>query len=112
LHVYEFSYKFDTVLYQFLETGSSDKYTVQRLRFSGFILYPLSFFLYSPSKVHALHTSSNDDEMINVRVKYISMFSISPIKEIQHCRRKTNTYLSICLLYSETDHAADNSEEV
>ena len=46
------SYKFDIVLYQFLETGTSDRWLrciVQLLmRFSGFILYPLSYFLYSP----------------------------------------------------------------
>ena len=42
---------FDTVLYQFLETGTSDRRLIgifQNLRFSGFSLYPLSFFLYSP----------------------------------------------------------------
>ena len=44
---------FDTVLYQFLETRTSDrclKCIILRLRFSGFILYPLSFLLYSPFK--------------------------------------------------------------
>jgi len=60
LHIYEFSYKFDTVLYQFLETGTSDSCLiciVQRLRFSGFILYPLSFFFYSPcNEVHKIKT--------------------------------------------------------
>ena len=43
LHIYEFSYTFDTVLYQYLKTGTSDRCLiciVQRLRFSGFILYP------------------------------------------------------------------------
>ena len=51
IYIYEFSYKFDTLLYQFLETGTSDRcfiYIVQLLRFSGFILYPHSFLLYSP----------------------------------------------------------------
>ena len=46
-------YNFDTVLYYFLETGTSDRCLiciVQNLRFSGFSLYPLSFFLYSPFK--------------------------------------------------------------
>ena len=43
LHINEFSYKFDT------ETSDGCLMCiVQRLRFSGFILYPLSFFLYSP----------------------------------------------------------------
>ena len=54
LQKYEFSYKFNTVLYQFLVTGTSDrclKGIFQRLRFSGFSLYPLSFFLYSPFKL-------------------------------------------------------------
>ena len=40
-----------TLLCQFLETGTSDKCPiciVQLLRFSGFILYPISFFIYSP----------------------------------------------------------------
>ena len=47
-----FWYNFDTVLYQFLETGTSDRCLiciVQRLRFSGFKLYPLSLFLYRDS---------------------------------------------------------------
>ena len=47
---YTFWYNFDKVLYQFLETGTSDKCLKclnQLLRFSGFSL-PLSFFLYSP----------------------------------------------------------------
>ena len=50
---YTFTYNFDTVLCQFLETGTSDRCLisiVQLLRFSGFRLYPLSFFLYSPFK--------------------------------------------------------------
>jgi len=50
---YEFWYNFDTVLYQFLETGSSDWTNIdqdQRLKFLGFILYPLSFKLSSPCK--------------------------------------------------------------
>ena len=49
--MYEFSFKFDTVLYQFLVTGTSDKCLKcidQLLTLSSFILYPLSFFLYSP----------------------------------------------------------------
>ena len=47
--IYTIWYNFDTVLYQFLETGTSDRrLIVQNLRFSGFSLYPLSFFLYSP----------------------------------------------------------------
>ena len=51
--MYTFWYNFDTVLYKFLETGTSDIcliYIVQLLRFSGFSLYPLSFFLSSPVK--------------------------------------------------------------
>ena len=53
LHIYEFLYKFDTVSYKLLETGTSDRCLiciVEHLRFSGFILYPLSFFLYNPFK--------------------------------------------------------------
>ena len=58
--IYTFWYNFDTVLYQFLETGTSDirlMCIVQNLRFSGFILYPLSFFLYSPFNVQHLYGS-------------------------------------------------------
>ena len=50
LVAYLFSYEFVTVLYQFLETGTSDRcliVIVQRLRFSGVSLYSLSFFRYS-----------------------------------------------------------------
>ena len=48
LHIYVW-YNFDTVLCQFLETGTSDRCLisiVQLLRFLGFSLYPLWFFLY------------------------------------------------------------------
>ena len=50
-YIYTFWYNFDTVLCQFLETGTSDRCLsgiVQLLRLTGFSLYPLSFFLYSP----------------------------------------------------------------
>ena len=53
MYIYEF-FKLDTILNQFLETGTSDRYymwIVQRLRFSGFILYPVSVFLYCPFKI-------------------------------------------------------------
>ena len=46
-------YKFDTVLYQFLETRTSDIIFLgrnQELMWLAFSLYPLSFFLYSPFK--------------------------------------------------------------
>ena len=49
LHTYEFLYKFDTVLDQFLKTGTPDRCLigiVQNLIFSRFSLYPLLFFLY------------------------------------------------------------------
>ena len=53
-YIYTFWYNFDIVLYQFLETGTSDRCLVclnQQPRFSGFSLYPLSFFLDSPFKL-------------------------------------------------------------
>ena len=52
-NIYTIWYSFYTVLYQFLETGTSVRCLiciVQNLRFSGFRLYHLSFFLYSPFK--------------------------------------------------------------
>ena len=51
--IYTIWYNFDTVLYQFLKTWTTDRCLiciVQNLRFSGFSLYPLLFFLYSPFK--------------------------------------------------------------
>ena len=53
-YIYTFWYNFDTVLHQFLESGTSDRCPIglnQLLRFSGFSLYPLSFFLYSTFNV-------------------------------------------------------------
>ena len=50
-YIYLFWYNFDTDLYQVLETGTSDRTLIslyQLPRFSGFSLYPLSFYLYSP----------------------------------------------------------------
>ena len=55
LHIYKVWYNFDTVLYQFPETGTSDRCLIglnQLPRFSGVSLYPLSFFLYSPFKIY------------------------------------------------------------
>ena len=43
LYIYKFSYKFDTVLYQFLETGTSDETLMglnQLLKYIGFSLIP------------------------------------------------------------------------
>ena len=43
--------KFDTVLYQFLWRGTSDRTLMglnELLKCLGFSLYPLSFFIYSP----------------------------------------------------------------
>ena len=53
MYIYEFSYKFDTVLYQFFEIGTSDITFMSRdqeLNWLAFNLYALSFFLYSPFK--------------------------------------------------------------
>ena len=51
LFIHNFSHKFYTVLYQFLETGKSDRTLMgldQLIKCLGFSLYPVSFFLYSP----------------------------------------------------------------
>jgi len=53
-YIYTFWYNFDTVLYQFLETETSNRTLTglnQLLRFSGFSLYPLSFFIDTPFKL-------------------------------------------------------------
>ena len=51
LCIHEFLIYFDTVLFHFLHTGTSDKYNIvhyQLPKFLGFILYPLSVYLISP----------------------------------------------------------------
>ena len=51
LYIYEFLHKFDKVLYQFFETGTSDRTLIcinQLLRFSGFSLYLFQFFCKVP----------------------------------------------------------------
>ena len=53
IYFFQFLFKFDTVLYQFLKTGTLDKTLMgldQLQRYLGFSLYLLSFFLYSPFK--------------------------------------------------------------
>ena len=50
-YICEFSYKFDTDLYHFFETGTSDrslKCIIECLKFSCSFLYPFSFSVYSP----------------------------------------------------------------
>ena len=50
-YIYEFSYNFNTVLYQFLKIGTSDITFMghdRELKWLAFSLYRLSFFLYSP----------------------------------------------------------------
>ena len=63
-YIYTFWYNFDTVLCQFLETGTSDRCLigiVQLLRFSGFSQYTLhyTFLLYSPFNVRIIDCCSN-----------------------------------------------------
>ena len=56
--IYTFWYNFETVLYQFLETGTSDRTLTgldQLLRSSGFIFNPLLFFLSSPFSLEFLN---------------------------------------------------------
>ena len=53
-YLYKYSYKFDTVLYQFLETGNSDgtlKGLNQLLKYMGFSLIPPLIFLYRPLNI-------------------------------------------------------------
>ena len=55
--LYAFWYNFDTVLCQYLETGTSDRCFIgldQLLRFSGFSLCTLLFFLHSPFEYYSL----------------------------------------------------------
>ena len=64
-YIYTFCYNFDTVLCQLLETGTSDRCILQLLRFSGFSLYPLSFFLYSPFKYNQKSMSIANHNLTN-----------------------------------------------
>ena len=52
-HIYKFWYNFDTILYQFHETGTSDRTKIghdQLLKYLDFG-YHLSFYLNSPLKI-------------------------------------------------------------
>ena len=52
-YINKFLFKYDTVLYKFLKTKTSDRTFMgrdQELKCLGFSLYPLSFFFYSPFK--------------------------------------------------------------
>ena len=85
--IYTFWYNFDTVLCQFLETGTSDRCLlciVQHLRFSGFILYPLSFFLYSPFE-GTVSVISSDPLCVQSELKQLICYLLklkSRLKEI------------------------------
>ena len=99
-------YNFDTVLYQFFETGTSDRCLickVQRLRFSGFILYPLSFFLYSTFKLADIsflddQLCCNATEIKKFRNPFITLDSLFIKKNIE----KTKT-VSRYTFYSFSD---------
>ena len=59
LCIYEFLYNFDTVLYQFLETRTSDRINISRdqlLKCLDFSLYPLSFYQNSQFKCRLFNT--------------------------------------------------------
>ena len=65
-YVFEFAYIFDTVLYQFVETGTSERTLMgldQFLKCLGFSLNPLSFFLYSPCKVKTFVSNSANHQL-------------------------------------------------
>ena len=50
-YIFDYFYKFDTVLYQFLEASNITLMGLnQLLRYLGFTLYPLLFFHYIPFK--------------------------------------------------------------
>jgi len=84
LHINTFWYNFDTVLYQFLETGTSDRCLIclnQLPRFSGFRLYPLSFFLYSPFNTEQLEVSLEFRFKVYIRYYFLKFVLISFIKQ-------------------------------
>ena len=61
-------YKFDTVLFQFLETWTSEITLMghdQELKWLAFSLYPLSFFLYRMNDDKAIHSKSQEIQLIN-----------------------------------------------
>ena len=75
MYIYEFSHNFDTVLYQFLETGTSDRCficIVQRLRF-----HPIPPFIFS---LQSLYKETK-----------LYIFSLQKIKWQKLCKRLTNT---------------------
>ena len=90
-YIYTVWYNFDTVICQFLETGTSDRCLigiVQLLRFSGFTIYSLSFFLYSPFKsifksnrYLFSENSSTTDKFLTHKIK----ISVCQINILMHC---------------------------
>ena len=61
-YIYTSWYNFDTVLYQFLKTETSDRWLfgiVQLLRFSGFSLYPLFSFTVPLTPEWVLYATKN-----------------------------------------------------
>jgi len=84
---FTFWYYFDTVLCQYLETEIWDSCLigiVQRLRFSGFTLYTLSFFLSSPFKENVRVISS--DPPYRDGIACITMVPLKPLFD-QLCGR-------------------------
>ena len=85
IYIYEFSYDFDTVLDQFLETGTSDRcliYIVQRLRLSGFLLYPFHFSFTFPlikiklkQKVSSLNWYIRRRSLINLIFTFLAVIN-------------------------------------
>ena len=104
-YINRFSYNFDTVLYQFLETGISDMCIVQRLRFSGFILYPLSFFLYSPFKnelstklkVQTKRYLFYPNRLLSTIGDNREMNQLYMTSQVSNITRKATVYLHLCM---------------
>ena len=71
-YIYTFWYNFDTVLYQFLETRTSDRtlissqvstYTPLYISFTVPLIYPLIYFLYSPFQLFSNYNFTNKEKL-------------------------------------------------
>ena len=79
---FKLSYNFNTVLYQFLETGTSDKTCMgrdQELKWLAFSLYPISFFLYSPCK-GCIFTNKKTNLTMKINSKFKLLNHISKLQ--------------------------------
>ena len=95
-YAYKFSYYFNTALYRFLETETSDKIFMgrdQELKWLAFSLYPLSFFLYSPFKENNFLLSWGKSLVLNEQLA--SIFVEDSFTTLLHLERNSREFIKV-----------------